>query len=200
MIKRHVNIAIIEPSHIVFEGLNTFLLKNIENSHIERIDNLADLLQTGTRKKIDIVIVNPNLCQQNGKQLQTLKNELANSKWIGLVYAYFDPQLLSNFDANIYINDSPNSITDQIENLIRSDENSDTSLQQESLSTREIDVLKLLAAGNANKEIADKLNISTYTVISHRKNITIKTGIKSVSGLTIFAVINGLVSLSELSD
>lgn len=62
------------------------------------------------------------------------------------------------------------------------------------LSSREIEVLVLVAKGLINKEIADKLNISLTTVISHRKNITEKLGIKSVSGLTIYAVMNGYIS------
>lgn len=62
------------------------------------------------------------------------------------------------------------------------------------LSSREIEVLVLVAKGMINKEIADKLNISLTTVISHRKNITEKLGIKSVSGLTIYAVMNGYIS------
>lgn len=62
------------------------------------------------------------------------------------------------------------------------------------LSSREIEVLVLVAKGLINKEIADKLNISLTTVISHRKNITEKLGIKSVSGLTIYAVMNGFIS------
>ncbi len=61
------------------------------------------------------------------------------------------------------------------------------------LSAREIEVLVLVTKGFINKEIADKLNISLTTVISHRKNITEKLGIKSVSGLTIYAVMHGYV-------
>lgn len=62
------------------------------------------------------------------------------------------------------------------------------------LTAREIEVLVLVTKGFINKEIAEKLNISLTTVISHRKNITEKLGIKSVSGLTIYAVMNGYVS------
>ena len=48
------------------------------------------------------------------------------------------------------------------------------------------------------KEIADKLNISLTTVISHRKNITEKLGIKSVAGLTIYAVMHGYVEADRI--
>ena len=66
------------------------------------------------------------------------------------------------------------------------------------LSAREIEVLKLITKGFINKEIAEKLNISLTTVISHRKNITEKLGIKSVAGLTIYAVMNGYIEADSI--
>ena len=66
------------------------------------------------------------------------------------------------------------------------------------LSAREIEVLVLITKGLINKEIADKLNIGLTTVITHRKNITEKLGIKSVSGLTIYAVMNGYVEADRV--
>lgn len=66
------------------------------------------------------------------------------------------------------------------------------------LSAREVEVLALIAKGCINKEIADKLNISLTTVISHRKNITGKLGIKSVSALTIYAIMHGYVEADSI--
>lgn len=66
------------------------------------------------------------------------------------------------------------------------------------ISQREKEVLKLVALGMTNKEIAEKLFISTHTVITHRKNITAKLGIKTIAGLTVFAVINKLISAEEI--
>ena len=70
--------------------------------------------------------------------------------------------------------------------------------QEHDLSPREIEVLTLITKGLINKEIADKLNISLTTVISHRKNITEKLGIKSVSGLAIYAVMHGYVEADRI--
>lgn len=66
------------------------------------------------------------------------------------------------------------------------------------VSPRESEVLALLVKGLRNKEIADKLNISLTTVITHRKNISEKLGLKSVSALTVYAVVNGLVGIDEI--
>jgi DNA-binding CsgD family transcriptional regulator len=63
----------------------------------------------------------------------------------------------------------------------------------EDLSDREKEVLRLVAIGLTNKEIGDKLFISAHTVITHRKNITAKLGIKTIAGLTMYALINRLI-------
>ncbi|MDL2213182.1 LuxR C-terminal-related transcriptional regulator [Bacteroides sp. OttesenSCG-928-E20] len=70
--------------------------------------------------------------------------------------------------------------------------------EDKDLSDREIEVLALVSKGLINKEIADRLNISLTTVITHRKNITDKLGIKSVSGLTMYAVMNGYIEADSI--
>ena len=71
-------------------------------------------------------------------------------------------------------------------------------LQQKILSDREIEVMALIVQGFINNEIADKLNISLSTVITHRKNIMDKLGFKSVSALTIYAVMHGYVDINSI--
>ena len=71
-------------------------------------------------------------------------------------------------------------------------------LQQKILSDREIEVMSLIAQGFINKEIADRLNIGLTTVITHRKNIMDKLGMKSVSALTIYAVMHGYVDINKI--
>ena len=71
-------------------------------------------------------------------------------------------------------------------------------LQQKILSDREIEVMSLIVQGFINKEIADRLHIGLSTVITHRKNIMEKLGIKSVSALTIYAVMHGYVDINSI--
>ncbi len=71
-------------------------------------------------------------------------------------------------------------------------------LQQKILSDREIEVMSLIVQGYINKEIANRLNIGLATVITHRKNIMDKLGMKSVSALTIYAVMHGYVDINTI--
>jgi DNA-binding NarL/FixJ family response regulator len=71
-------------------------------------------------------------------------------------------------------------------------------LQQKVLSDREIEVMSLIVQGYINKEIADRLSIGLSTVVTHRKNIMDKLGVKSVSALTIYAVMHGYVDINRI--
>jgi DNA-binding CsgD family transcriptional regulator len=71
-------------------------------------------------------------------------------------------------------------------------------LEQKILSDREIEVMSFIVQGHTNKEIADILKITQNTVITHRKNIMDKLGMKSVSALTIYAVMHGYVDINKI--
>lgn len=102
--------------------------------------------------------------------------------------------IASNFHLNVT---SPlEVIIDRLQLLFSNESNVIESNKE--LSPRETDVLQLIVTGITNKEIADKLNISLNTVLSHRKNITSKLGIKTISGLTYYAIMNGLISADEI--
>jgi len=80
------------------------------------------------------------------------------------------------------------------EHLPKMDEKND----EKKLSDRETEVLALVAKGKINKEIADQLCIGLTTVITHRKKIQEKLGLKSVAALTIYAVTHGLVDINHI--
>jgi len=96
------------------------------------------------------------------------------------------------------IADSKSIIYDLIESHLVVGNGEEDLKTSTSLTEREIEVVKLVANGKTNKEIADKLFISIHTVISHRKNITEKLGIKSISGLTVYAILNNLIDATSI--
>lgn len=90
------------------------------------------------------------------------------------------------------VNQKEEHIINAINNLFSNNKQDDNG-NNSTLSQREIEVLRLIASGRLNKEIAQELNISINTVLTHRKNITAKLGIKSISGLSFYAMMNGIV-------
>ncbi len=90
-------------------------------------------------------------------------------------------------------NENQSEILKKLTNFFKEKNQKDSKKNQPILSDREKDVLKEVALGLANKEIADKLFISINTVITHRKNITEKLGIKTIAGLTVYAMLNNYI-------
>lgn len=195
-----INIAILEPSEIIYQGLSNVLLKSSKYFQIYRINNLNEISGITHIKPLDIVIINPAQIQNKNKEFIAIKKIKPETSWIGLVYTFYDQQLLSLFDKTIHITDSLETITGLFDKLINTDNHNIHTTEQEQLSDRELEVLKLLVTGLANKEIADKLFISIHTVVSHRKNITQKTGIKSQAGLTIYAISNKIIRIEDYQN
>lgn len=71
-------------------------------------------------------------------------------------------------------------------------------LKKQILTNRELEVLPLIAQGLINKQIADKLHIGLSTVITHRKNIMDKLGVKSLPALVVYAVTHGYVDINKI--
>ena len=71
--------------------------------------------------------------------------------------------------------------------------------QDEALSEREREVIRLVAMGLSNKEIAERMFIAVNTVMTHRRNISRKLDIHSAAGLTIYAIVNGIINVEEVA-
>lgn len=198
MIECKFHIAIIEPSLIIYEGLSTIIQKSRHHFSIYRIDSFVELQRQSISQKLKIIITNPMYLQVNRNELNIFKKNYPNINWVGLVYNYYDKEILSQFDELIQITDNIQSIHFSLDRLINSNCDCNNNIATEQLTIREKEVLVQLISGLANKDIADKLNISIHTVISHRKNITHKTGIKSQAGLTIYAISNKIISLESI--
>lgn len=195
-IKYKFNIYFVEPSDIVFEGLSNILLRMGSHLNIFRLDSIDELEIIVPDSFMNVIIVNPQCCAGNLKFFLNLKKGYSNFVWIALVYSLFKDEILQHFDAVISIFDTPAKIASVLNNIrkqIIEEENEEAN----QLSDREIEVLKEIVKGLSNREISEKLNISIHTVVSHRKNIARKTGIRSRSALAIFALTNKIISLEE---
>jgi DNA-binding CsgD family transcriptional regulator len=198
--KHQIHTAIIEPSHIIYEGLANILLKSELHFQLYRLENIEELEHHGLKDRIDVVIINPSQIQHNVRgfiQTRQLHNRI---KWIGLIYSYFDKDTVSQFDNIMNITDSKNTVINIINRQTQMNQSNAETTGSEQITGREMDVLIQLVHGLSNKEIADKLNISIHTVVSHRKNIIQKTGIKSQAGLTIYAISKKIISIDSFND
>lgn len=190
-------VIICETSEIITTGLYDILQSMTGFDVVMRLDSPENLSEKLLATDANILIINPTLLGFNGQGLvsQWIK-ESPGLICIALETNYMDDFALKYFDGVIGINDSKLKIINKMNQIAQSDkgERSD----DVELSKREIDVLVAVAKGMMNKEIADQMNLSIHTVISHRKNITRKTGIKSVSGLTVYALLNNLIDENEV--
>lgn len=198
MDKSRIKIAVYEPSHIVYEGISNLILRSDNHFSLYRINDLVDINDLILKEEINIVLINPTTLQNRFNQFIKLKQNNPEISWIALIYSYFDNESLNKFDDKISITEPSQQIIQKLLRTTNQLKNTSDSKVSE-LTEREIDILGQLLKGLSNKEIADKLNISIHTVISHRKNITEKTGIKSLPGLTIYAISKKIIDIGSIS-
>lgn len=191
-------IAIVESSAIIAEGLASILGEGGDSDVVFVCQDLKRLIERFAVVAPDIVVINAQSALASAQPLRTLHPELQQVALVALLSSVCDEEAMRQFDGVINIYDSAQQIQRKLLSAI---DQSQTNPYSEShdLSDRELDVLILVARGMSNKEIADQLNISIHTVMSHRKNITHKTGIKSVAGLTVFALLNNLLDQSDVT-
>ena len=191
-------IIICEASEIITAGLASIINSMADFDVVMRIDNPESLSERILTSDANILIINPNLLGYSDRNLPIqLTKEYPQLLVVALVSTHIDPSLLKPYNGVIEISDTKLKVINTLNQIVQNSEHGDKNDDVE-LSKREIDVLIAVAKGMMNKEIADQMNISIHTVISHRKNITRKTGIKSVSGLTVYALLNNLIDENEV--
>jgi len=190
-------VIICEASEIISIGLAEIIDDMAQFDVVSRIDNPEHLSEKITASDANLLIIDPTLLGFHNRDfLSQLGKEHPHVILIALATSYLDHAMLTPYSGVIEIHDTRAKIISKMNEFAQSETTKST--DDVELSKRETDVLVAVAKGMMNKEIADQMNISIHTVISHRKNITRKTGIKSVSGLTVYALLNNLIDENEL--
>lgn len=191
-------ILIAENSCMIRKGLRS-ILQNLENSEVlQLIDNKEEVCEIVNSSKPDILIINPDMLPTN---CPDLKSKFINGNKLSLILLSNKKKINEEYKADGYINylDEQDVILDLLQEILNEkNKNSIPNKNSDTISSREKNILKHIALGLTNKEIADQLFISIHTVVTHRKNITQKLGIKSVSGLTVYAILHNLISMDEV--
>lgn len=194
-------IVIAEPSPIVSAGLLRFFEDLNQLQVVSVVDNIDDLNDKMIVYNPDILIVNPLMIgYTNNNIVRQINQNYPDTICVALVTTFVDKNLLRYFKEIIDLSDNKQKVANKIFGLLNNNEDSLSQNESVDLSNRETDVLICVAKGMTNKDISDMLNISVHTVITHRKNIVKKTGIKSVSGLTVYALLNNLLEESEIYE
>jgi DNA-binding CsgD family transcriptional regulator len=183
--RRTKQIAVILSDALQSAGLQSILADYFPPVDITDVRTFADLPEGGNDyhyyfTKADTFILNIDFFLPRRSRTLILTPDKAASPGAG--YNYLDT------------GSSKETLIEQLQHFFSTEDSNSVVERNKELSLREKDVLKLIAQGSTNKDIADKLNISLNTVLTHRKNITARLGIKTVSGLTFYAIMNGLIS------
>ena len=187
---------IAHKSEIVREGLAAIIKGDFPNEII-RLCQPEDLISELSPGNKNIVFADRNLIDYD--LLIKIRSKSGNAIIIGISPSPDPERNWQELDYCISLYSDELEITGIIGECRKNNPSVQDQEEGEELSVREKDVLKLVALGFSNKLIAEKLFISIHTVISHRKNITEKLGIKSISGLTVYAILNHLIDTSDIS-
>ncbi len=178
----------------------------IENLVLEISGMLVDQVYDGTEKKLakkiisrkpEYVIIDPPCVEEILIPLISELNNESDIKVIGLVTPNTIQSVSSHFTFTLNKKESKLHLIEVLQRIVGTEENNQTDNDQV-ISKRETEILRNLALGLTNQEVADKLFLSVHTVMTHRKKITRKLGIKTVSGLTVYALMNNLVDIREV--
>ena len=191
-------IFIIHSSEIIRKGINA-ILRSYFNSEIILLEKKEELKAFCELKGQDIVIIYENISLEKKTNFQQFQQD-NQVKWIAYLNDHEEPAEPLPL-CKFYVTSKTQA--PQLQQLVArcwdKTRKQPKTNDNEELTAREKDVLTLVALGHSNKVIAEKLFISIHTVISHRKNITEKTGIKSISGLTVYAILNNLIDTETIN-
>jgi len=195
---KSIQLVIFTESFIINKGLE-FIFKKIRGlTVVDVVDNEQDLLAINNNKEVNFILASDRMFNSSVALINIYKTD--NNKTWGLINTD-NSQVngLYNFDLKLSILELESDTMYKIQDYLnRISESSNDSEQY--LSKREKDILKQVALGLTNSQIGEKLFISQHTVVTHRKKITAKLGIKTISGLTVYALLNNLIEISDVDE
>ena len=181
-------------SYLVRKGLIS-LLSRVQGVRIIREFADADTFQQyANRQDIDFLIINQSLFDQSEAVFVSHPGLLERT-----ILLKEEPVAQMEVHNSIHLSEEKEVITGKIRRLMDLHVSSLSTSGSSELTQREKTVVRKVSLGLTNKQIAEELFLSTHTVTTHRKNISSKLGIKSVSGLTVYAIVNNIITIEEVS-
>lgn len=196
-----IKIIIASNSFVILKGLD-FILREIDDFEIIwRNADEPDLITFFHQTDADFVFLSDSMISE--QEMSEYRLKFTENKYPKFIFTSERPS--NHIQAEFYsdsisLQGNRNEISKRITRIIETHIPKKRNDQKSSeLSEREKNIVRHIALGYTNKEIGEKLFISIHTVIAHRKNITQKLEIKTVSGLTVYAILNNIVTMEEIS-
>ncbi|MBN1252359.1 MAG: helix-turn-helix transcriptional regulator [Bacteroidales bacterium] len=194
-----ITINIFEKSFLVAKGLKS-LLRELNKFDIEAIiSNFDDFEIIIKQSKPSVIVLNTEIYNQI--PIELFKKLKSKYKFLVIgINKNDDKQIDEIFVDSIDYDENRMEIISKFNYHLKSLNIENENLRHDNeLSDREKAILEWLAKGLTNKEVAEKLFISVHTVNTHRKNIVKKLGIRTLSGLTVYAILNKIVNMNDLN-
>ncbi len=196
-----IKIIIASNSFVILKGLD-FILREIDDFEIIwRNADEPDLITFLHQTDADFVFLSDSMISD--REMSEYRLKFTTNRYPKFIFTSERPnnQILAEFYSDsMSLQGNRNEISKRITRIIETYLPKKRNDQKSSeLSEREKNIVRHIALGYTNKEIGEKLFISVHTVIAHRKNITQKLEIKTVSGLTVYAILNNIVTMEEIS-
>ena len=211
-------IFIAEDQTIVRDGLRALLSSNSNFEVVGEAEDGREVIRNIEECNPDLILMDLSMPRMNGMEaIKEVKKLLPDTKILVLTIhktdEYILPVLKAGADGYVLKHDtqvelmtaiksvlegksylSPGVSQKVIEGYVEGSKTVKTKSSWDTLTQREREVLKLIAEGYKNREIADDLCISIKTVVKHRANLMEKLDLHNASALTTFAIEKGLVT------
>ncbi len=196
-----IGFYIVSKSHLVTKGLESLLREVAMVEIVGKSDSSIKLIENILHEEPDFVIISEEMLKPHLESDLEKYFHDENKTAVLFLRSTGDSkkaESVSYDSLNLY--QSKTELLKKLNKIIESRKPAGkTNSKSSNLSEREKNILRHVAMGSTNKEIGEKLFISIHTVTTHRKNITQKLGIKTVSGLTVYSILNGIINLEEVS-
>ncbi len=182
---------------ILQAGIRQLIRVIVPSSEVSFLEGLQDCL-SGKSCPGYIIIESSLLPEPAAYSLERILSKNRHTKILLIENNFIDDAVKTFSNEIIFKRDPEQIVLKKLNVFFDTPENETKKEYDDTLSEREREIVELVALGKTNKEISDQLFISPHTVITHRKNITSKLGIKTIAGLTVYAVLNNIISPEDI--
>jgi DNA-binding NarL/FixJ family response regulator len=203
-----MKLLIVDDHKLFNDGLKSLLIQNIDSVEIEQVFDSRETLQSIHLHAPSVVLLDLNMPYINGLEMANLILKNFPSQKIIILSMYADNAQIDQFKKDgvkgyllktvdfVELSQAITLVMAGNEYFPKNDKENnhseDNFMKKYRLTTREVEVIRLIKSGNNNQGIADFMHLSVHTIITHRKNIHLKLAIQKERDLIKFALENGI--------